>query len=128
MNKTGDHRGMLSILSSVMQFRIYGVFLKVCFPFGVVSLHSDDIHCYTITHYRSGLTLEGDSGEEVTLWRLTSFSRWSKAKFKSHCNFEVALCRHPRIFSTCHLWKCWYRARVYWSLSVKYFGSDFLGK
>jgi hypothetical protein len=36
----------------------------------------------------SGLTLEGDSDEEVALWRLTSLSRWSKAKFKSPCNFE----------------------------------------
>ena len=32
------------------------------------------------------------------------------------CNFEVALCRRPRIFSTCHLWKCRYRAHVYWNL------------
>ena len=53
LNKTGDHRGKLLILPSVMQFRIYRVVLKVCFHFGVVSLHSDDIHCYTITHYRS---------------------------------------------------------------------------
>jgi hypothetical protein len=30
------------------------------------------------------LTLEGDLGEEVALWRSTS----SKAKFKSPCNFE----------------------------------------
>jgi hypothetical protein len=36
----------------------------------------------------SKLTLEGDSGKEVALWRLTLFSRWSKAKFKSACNFE----------------------------------------
>jgi hypothetical protein len=35
-----------------------------------------------------GLTFEGDSGEEVTLWRLTSLFRWSKAKFKSPFNFE----------------------------------------
>jgi len=44
----------------------------------------------------TGLTLEGDSGEEVALWRLTSLSRWSKEKFKSPCNFEespyVAAC------------------------------------
>jgi len=31
---------------------------------------------------------EGDSGEEVALWILTSLSRWSKAKFKLPCNFE----------------------------------------
>ena len=31
----------------------------------------------------SGLTFEGDSGKEVTLWRLTSISRWSVEKFKS---------------------------------------------
>ena len=35
-----------------------------------------------------GLTLEDDSGEEVALWRLISLSRWSKANFKSPCNFE----------------------------------------
>jgi hypothetical protein len=29
----------------------------------------------------SKLTLEGDSGKEVALWRLTLLSRWSKAKF-----------------------------------------------
>jgi hypothetical protein len=53
LNKIDDHHRVLSILPSVMQFRIYRVYLKVCFRFGVVSLHSDDIHCYTITHYRS---------------------------------------------------------------------------
>jgi hypothetical protein len=36
----------------------------------------------------TGLTLEGNYGEEVALWRLTSLSRWSKVKFKSPCNFE----------------------------------------
>jgi hypothetical protein len=34
------------------------------------------------------LTFEGDSSEEVDLGSLTSFSRWSKAKFMSPCNFE----------------------------------------
>jgi hypothetical protein len=38
-----------------------------------------------------GFTLEGDLGKEVTLWELTSLSRWSKAKFKSPCNFEELL-------------------------------------
>jgi hypothetical protein len=38
--------------------------------------------------YSTGLTLEGDSGEEVVLRRFTSLSRWSKAKFKSPCNFK----------------------------------------
>jgi hypothetical protein len=33
----------------------------------------------------AGLTLEG---KEVALWRLTSISRWSKAKFKYPCNLE----------------------------------------
>ena len=46
LNKTGDHGGMLLILPSVMQFRIYRVFLNVFFRFGVVSLHSDDIQLY----------------------------------------------------------------------------------
>jgi hypothetical protein len=36
----------------------------------------------------AGLTFEGDSGEDVALWRLTSLSCWSKAKSKSPCNFE----------------------------------------
>jgi hypothetical protein len=34
--------------------------------------------------------LEGDSDEEITMWRLTLLSHWSIAKFKSPCNFEVA--------------------------------------
>jgi hypothetical protein len=38
------------------------------------------------------------------LERLTSLSRWSKAKFKSPCNFEECSLHN---FSTCHLWKCW---------------------
>jgi hypothetical protein len=51
---------------------------------------------YLSNIWMAGLTLEGDSGEEVALWRLTSLSHWSKAKFKSPCNFEesphVAAC------------------------------------
>jgi hypothetical protein len=41
-----------------------------------------------LTSLKSGLALKGDSGEEVAWWWLTSLSRWSKAKFKSPCNFE----------------------------------------
>jgi hypothetical protein len=33
-------------------------------------------------------TFEDDSGEEVALWRLTSFSCRSKVNYKSPCNFE----------------------------------------
>jgi hypothetical protein len=44
----------------------------------------------------SGLTLEG---EEVDLWRLISLSRWSKAKFKSSCNFEESPYVATRVFS-----------------------------
>jgi hypothetical protein len=43
--------------------------------------------------------LEGNSGEEVALWRLTSLSRWSKAKFKSPCNFEESPYVAIRVFS-----------------------------
>jgi len=44
--------------------------------------------------------LEGDSGEEVALWRLTSLSRWSKAKLKSPCNFEESPYVAARVFSS----------------------------
>jgi hypothetical protein len=58
-----------------------------------------------------GFTLEGDLGKEVTLWELTSLSRWSKAKFKSPCNFEellyVARVFLPRVI----------KENVYWNLS-----------
>jgi hypothetical protein len=51
---------------------------------------------FSLHNMQPGLTLEGNSGEEVTLWRLTSLSRLSKAKFKSPCNVEespyVAAC------------------------------------
>ena len=46
-----------------------------------------------------GLTLERDSGEEVALWRLTSLSCRSKAKFKSPCNFEETPYVVARVFS-----------------------------
>ena len=63
----------------------------------------------------TGLTLEG---EEVALWRLTFAFSLVKSEFQVALLFwSVALCRRPRIFSTCHLWKCQYRARVYWNLS-----------
>ena len=38
-------------------------------------------------------------GEEVALSRLTSLSRWSKAKFKSPCNFEESPYVAARVFS-----------------------------
>jgi hypothetical protein len=36
---------------------------------------------------------------EVALWRLTSLSSWSKAKFKSPCNFEEVPYVAARVFS-----------------------------
>ena len=46
-----------------------------------------------------GLTLEGVSHKGVVLWRLTSLSHWSKAKFKSPCNFEESPYVAARVFS-----------------------------
>jgi hypothetical protein len=43
---------------------------------------------FSIKSLSNYLTLEGDSGEEVALWRLISPSHWSKVKFKSPSNFE----------------------------------------
>jgi hypothetical protein len=54
---------------------------------------------YKMWRTTPGLTLEGNSGEEVALWRLTSLSRWSKAKFKSPCNFEESPYVAIRVFS-----------------------------
>ena len=74
----------------------------------------------------SGLILEGDLGEEIDLWRLTSLSRWSKAKLKSPCYLEE-LSTAARVFLPCHLLKCQYR--VYRNLSYpSYFEGDFLEK
>ena len=72
----------------------------------------------------SGLTFEGDSCKEVTLWRLTSLSRWSKANFKSPYNFEESptyFCHEPfmKIVISCLLKSV---------LSMKYFESDSLEK
>ena len=86
--------------------------------------------------FRKQRTLEGDLVEEVALWRLTSLSRWSKAKFKSPCNFEespyvAARSGGTYIFSTCHIMKmsisctCLLKSIV---SVIKYFESDFLGK
>ena len=77
------------------------------------------INSHSLTFSSWGLMLEGDSGEEVTLWRLNSLSRWSKVKFKSPCNFEELPYVADCIFSllVIYLWKCRYRAHVYWNLS-----------
>ena len=40
----------------------------------------------------SGLTLEGDSGEEVALWLLTSLFLVPKEKWKSPYNFTTSFC------------------------------------
>jgi hypothetical protein len=53
----------------------------------------------------AGLTLEGDSGEEVALWRLTLLSRWSIAKFKAPCNFEELPYVAARVFSPLVIYK-----------------------
>jgi hypothetical protein len=43
-------------------------------------------------------SLEGPL-QEVALWRLTLFSRWSKVKFKSPNNFEESPYVAARVFS-----------------------------
>ena len=48
---------------------------------------SDKIKLIFILFYR-GSCWRAIRVKEVALWRLTSLSRWSKAKFKSPCNFE----------------------------------------
>ena len=48
--------------------------------------------------------VEGDSGEEVILWRLTSLYRWSKTNFKSPCNFEE-LSYGACLFSSCVIYE-----------------------
>ena len=93
--------------------------------------------------FQPGLTLEGDSGEEVALWRLISLSRWSKAKFKSPCNFEESLYVVARVFSPLRpmLPPMYFPHLSFMKMSIsctcllksiasviKYFESDFLGK
>ena len=40
----------------------------------------------------SGLTLEGEVGEEVAFWAFTSLYKSLRAKLKSLCKFEKSLC------------------------------------
>ena len=47
---------------------------------------------YKPTVISPGLTLEGDSGEEVALWLLTSLFLVPKENWKSPCNFTKSLC------------------------------------
>jgi len=70
------------------------------------------------------LALEGDSGEEVALCRLTTPSHWSKAKFKSPCNFEESSAYLLHVLFMKMLISCLLKSIV----SVKYFERDFLGK
>ena len=46
-----------------------------------------------------------DYGEEVALLRLTSLSRWSKAKFKSPCNFEESPASFMKMLISCFILK-----------------------
>ena len=78
----------------VFKFRCWYVFVKI-------STHKYKCNACSTT----GVILEGDSGKEITLRRLTSRFHWSKAKFKSPCNL-VELPYHIR--------KC--RYYVYWNL------------
>jgi hypothetical protein len=75
----------------------------------------------TKTKVLSGLPLEGDSGEEVALWRLISLFRSSK-RSSSRLIIMKSLPMSPSAYFllTCHLWKCQYRARVYWNLSYPF--------
>jgi hypothetical protein len=59
---------------------------------------SDKIKLIFILFYR-GSCWRAIRVKEVALWRLTSLSRWSKAKFKSPCNFEESPYVTARVFS-----------------------------
>jgi hypothetical protein len=91
---------------------------------------------YCCIEYTSsaGLTLEGDLGEEVALWRLTSLSHCLKEKFKSPCNFEESPYKcmlPPAYFLHLSFMKmsisctCLLKSIV---SVIKYFESDFLGQ
>ena len=75
----------------------------------------------TKTKVLSGLLLEGDSGEEVALWRLTSLfrsSKWSSSRLIIMKSLPMSPSAYFLFIR--HLWKCQYRARVYWNLSYPF--------
>jgi hypothetical protein len=47
-----------------------------------------------------GLTFEGDSDKEISLWGLALLSRGLKAKSNSPCNFEESSYGRPHIFTS----------------------------
>ena len=64
--------------------------------------------------------------QHFVLFSLSQGSRWRAIRAKkSPCEGWLRFLvgqkrssrRRPRIFSTCHLWKCRYHAHVYWNLS-----------
>ena len=59
------------------------------------------------------IKFEGDSGEEVALWRLYLFSRWLVAKFKSPCKSFEVLPYVTHIFLPCVICVFFYR-QVHW--------------
>ena len=69
---------------------------------------------------KSSFHMQGDSGEEVALWRLTSLYHWSK---RSSSRLVILKC-HPMTLPVYFLHLSFikmsidvYRARVYWNLS-----------
>ena len=63
--------------------------------------------------------------EQGSLWRAIrakkspceGWLRFLVGQTRSSSRLVILKSRRLHIFSTCHLWKCQYRARVYWNLS-----------
>ena len=86
-----------SVCKGIKLYEVPDIDIAVC---NLLWFKMSNLHRY-FEIKSSGFTVEDDSGEEVTLWRLTSLSRWSVAKFKSTYNFEelpyVACVFFPRV-------------------------------
>ena len=72
-------------LVSVVRFELDQIIMALCRIFELIKQLSTLYECNMTDCRRPGLTLEGDSGEEVALWLLTSFCTSAKREV------EVAL-------------------------------------
>jgi len=84
-----------SVCKGIKLYEVPDIDIAVC---NLLWFKMSNLHRY-FEIKSSGFTLEDDSGEEVTMWRLTSLSRWSVAKLKSTYNFEELPYMWPVYFS-----------------------------
>jgi hypothetical protein len=102
-------RGVPGQLPSVKDGTVYNMHMVVYVGAPVYCFDRGPIVLLRLPCVYPGLTFEGDSGKEVSLWRLTSLSRWSKAKFVALSFWRVAHIITTNVINITVFWVFFFR-------------------